>query len=172
MTSKNIIDGKIDLSTCYKISEQDFELVNRRSQVNENDVIIAMIGVFVGEVALIQSFQNDFCIKNVGLFKNDNLEKGRWLFFWVQSNHIQNYIKANLGGSAQKFVSLSQLRNLPIVELEKSERDLIIKTFDVLNQKIEVAEERLLNYQAIFKALLHELMSGVRRIKDNEIYGK
>jgi type I restriction enzyme S subunit len=167
VTSKNIRNGKIDFSSCYKVSESDFEAVNKRSKVDDNDIIFSMIGT-LGEVAFIDKYNNDFCIKNVGLFKLSSTDKSLFLFYWLQTKQANEYIFQNMGGSTQKYIALWCLRNFPVPIVDKKESSLIVKTLSVIDSKLEAAQGKLLTYQTLFKTLLHELMSGERRIKSYE----
>lgn len=45
VTSKNLREWRIDLSSSYKISYEDFELVNKRSKVDKWDVLFPNIGI-------------------------------------------------------------------------------------------------------------------------------
>ncbi|MFQ1023726.1 restriction endonuclease subunit S, partial [Avibacterium paragallinarum] len=42
VTSKNIINSKLDLSKAYYISENDAQEINRRSKVDKFDILISM----------------------------------------------------------------------------------------------------------------------------------
>ena len=68
ITSKNLKDGKITFTNIKYISEKDFIEISKRSKVDINDVLFAMIGT-IGNPVLINKIPN-FAIKNVGLFKN------------------------------------------------------------------------------------------------------
>lgn len=83
VTSKNIKDGRLDTLSAYKISETDFEDVNKRSKVDRWDLLLSMIGT-VGEVCMI-SDEPDFAIKNVGLFKCGNEIRAKWLYYFLRS---------------------------------------------------------------------------------------
>jgi type I restriction enzyme S subunit len=80
LTSKNIKNGKIVYNSAYRISIDDYNLINKRSRVEQWDVLFSMIGT-VGEVCLIIN-NPDFAIKNIGLFKCVDEIKGRWLYFF------------------------------------------------------------------------------------------
>ena len=47
VTSKHIKGTSIDYDSAYLISEEDYQKVNRRSQVDQWDVIISMIGEYL-----------------------------------------------------------------------------------------------------------------------------
>ncbi len=94
VTSKHIKGGRIDLSSAYKISLEDFDFINRRSKVDQWDILISMIGT-VGEICLI-SEQPDFAIKNVGLIKTENEDLAKYLYYYLKSPEAQNNISARL----------------------------------------------------------------------------
>jgi type I restriction enzyme S subunit len=113
VTSKNIIGGILDLSKSYRISEGDFNEVNRRSKVDINDVLLSMIGT-VGEACLIEQ-EPDFAIKNVGLLKNDDPLRAKWLYFYLTSPQAQAQIKERLRGTTQQYLPLGEIRKFPII---------------------------------------------------------
>ena len=53
----------------------DFDATNRRSRVDQWDVLLSMIGT-VGEPCLIKE-EPDFAIKNIGLFKSKGEVEGK-----------------------------------------------------------------------------------------------
>lgn len=113
VTSKNIVGGQLDLTSAYFISEIDAKNINKRSQVHKNDILLSMIGT-VGEVALIDE-NPDFVIKNVGLLKNSDEQKAKWLYYYLKSPIAQKLIKDRLRGTTQQYIPLGELRNLPIL---------------------------------------------------------
>ena len=44
ITSRHLKGNKLDFQNAYLISEQDYDEVNKRSKVNQWDVLISMIG--------------------------------------------------------------------------------------------------------------------------------
>lgn len=113
VTGKHIKAGQIDFSTAYFISEKDYNAINERSLVEQWDVLMSMIGT-VGESAIVKE-PPCYAIKNVALFKCGGSElKGRWLSYYLQSPIGQGHMNGNQKGSSQQFLSLKQLRSLPI----------------------------------------------------------
>ena len=55
VTSKNIIDGKLDLSTVNYLTQKDYDKINERSKVDRGDIIMPMIGT-IGNPLLIGDF--------------------------------------------------------------------------------------------------------------------
>ena len=62
VTSRAVNKNTIDFSSCYFISENDFEQINKRSLVEQWDVIMTMIGS-VGRLLLVKD-KPDYAIKN------------------------------------------------------------------------------------------------------------
>lgn len=70
ITSKNLrSDGTIDLENVSLISAEDFKKVNKRSKVDQGDILFGMIGT-IGNPAIVKDC--NFAIKNVALI---NFEK-------------------------------------------------------------------------------------------------
>ena len=44
ITSKHLLSSGIDYNTAYYISEEDYIAINKRSQVETNDILFSMIG--------------------------------------------------------------------------------------------------------------------------------
>lgn len=111
ITSRQLKNGSI-LSTDYFITDDDFELVNKRSKVDKNDVLISMIGT-IGDTVFIKD-EPDFAIKNIGLIKNKDSVTGRFIFYWLNSPAGKHEIDKRLRGTSQRFISLGSLRELEI----------------------------------------------------------
>jgi hypothetical protein len=68
ITSKHIKGDEIDFDSAYFITEEDFNEINKRSKVDQWDVIISMIGAYCGFCFIESNSDIDYAIKNVGLF--------------------------------------------------------------------------------------------------------
>ncbi len=113
VTGKHIKNGQINPEGAYCISEEDYNSINNRSQVELWDVLMSMIGT-VGEVAVVKETPN-YAIKNVALFKcGKNEIRGKWLAYYLQSPMARGKMLGEKKGSSQQFLSLKQLRSLDI----------------------------------------------------------
>ena len=146
VTGKHVKNGQIDSSSAYYISEEDYNAINKRSMVERWDVIMSMIGT-VGEAAVVKN-DPDYAIKNVALFKCGGSEvRGKWLCYYLNSPEGKGKMLGEMKGSSQQFLSLKQLRELPIMFSEEKVPRIveIISNYDDLienNQKqIKLLEE-------------------------------
>ncbi len=114
VTSKNITNGKLDLSTVSYISQNDYNKINSRSKVEKGDIIMPMIGTIGGP--LLVNEDPIFAIKNVALFKFNNQTKifNKFIYFLLKSPIFNNFSEQKSRGGTQKFVSLGNLRKLQI----------------------------------------------------------
>jgi len=136
VTSKHIKGGKIDLSSAYLISFDDFDKINKRSKVDKWDVLFSMIGT-IGEMVIIKE-EPDFAIKNVGLFKAKDQFTSKWIYYYLKSPKAQSEILSSLKGSTQQYISLTDLRNFPITYPPIKEGWDIIQILSSLDDKIEL----------------------------------
>lgn len=137
ITSKHIKEYGLDLDNAYYISEKDFKKVNERSAVDINDILYSMIGT-IGLMYRVES-QPNYAIKNMGLFKVSDETKSKWLYYYLKSPKMKSYIQSLLNGSTQQYITLSNLRQLPI-ELPENENDMknIIRILDLIDKKIKL----------------------------------
>lgn len=82
---------------------------------------------------------------------------------YILEMNLEN-LKSLSIGSSTKYLTLGMLQNLQISRPRQTEQSKIGNAMESIDQKIESAQTKLSAYQKLFKTLLHELMSGERRI--------
>ena len=140
ITSKNITKGFVNFFETNLISEEDYIQVNKRSFVDDGDILLSMIGT-VGVAVLVEK-KIDFAIKNVGLIKFTKSNKiiNKYLLFVLQSDNFQKKIESKSSGSAQKFISLGLLRGLQIPLPPLEEQKQIASLFQAIETAMEDVE--------------------------------
>lgn len=142
VTGKHVKNGQIDPSDAYYISEKDYKKINERSLVEQWDVLMSMIGT-VGEVAVVKDHPN-YAIKNVALFKCGGSElKGKWLAYYLRSSDAQGHMSGNQKGSSQQFLSLNQLRSLPIPITDERYMQRVIDILSAYDELIENNQKQI-----------------------------
>ena len=160
VTSKYLLPFGVDVISPNKISESDYNKVNERSKVNTNDILFSMIGT-VGLVSLIIEEEINFAIKNVGLFKTSNCPQYKYyLLCYLKRKNTTQHIEKHLAGSTQKYISLTELRKMPItipnaVDINKF-NDLVTPLFTLIIENVK--ENKVLT--TIRDSLLPKLISG------------
>ena len=160
ITSKHLLPFGVDTLSANFISQSDYDKINERSKVNTYDILFSMIGT-VGLVSLVIEENVDFAIKNVGLFKtSEHPDLVPYIFEYLKSYKTSIKIDSCLAGSTQKYISLGELRKLPIV-IPTSEQ---LKNYNSMAKPIirQIASLTAEN-KALAKlrdSLLPKLMSG------------
>lgn len=158
ITSKNIKGDSIDFENASYISDEDYNKINERSLVEINDVLYSMIGT-VGLVYRVDQ-QPNYAIKNMGLFKIHDELKSKWLYYYLNSPKAKGKVLSMLSGSTQKFISLSNLRNLEIEfpqNIDDAKR--IIKICESIDKKIKLNNEINNNLHELCNNMYFELVS-------------
>ena len=142
VTGKHIKNGQIDPGDAYYISEDDYNKINERSLVEKWDVLMSMIGT-VGEVAVVKDVP-DYAIKNVALFKCGGSElKGRWLSYYLRTPFAKGHMTGNQKGSSQQFLSLKQLRGLPVPVVDKPKMQTTVNILSAYDDLIENNQKQI-----------------------------
>lgn len=154
ITSKHIKGDEIDFSTAYLISDQDFHEINKRSKVDQWDVIISMIGAYCGFCFIECNEDIDYAVKNVGLFKAGSEVNAKWLYYYLNSSIGRAHLDAAKSGSTQPYIALGALRNLPIlVPTNNDVKKNIVGILDAIDTKIRVNNRINAELEAMAKTL-------------------
>ena len=114
ITSKHLLSSGIDYNTAYYISEEDYIAINKRSQVETNDILFSMIGT-IGNKYLVAEKNVNFAIKNMALLKTSkSMHIMYFLWLYLSSWDYKHYEFNVISGSIQKFLSLDAMRNIPV----------------------------------------------------------
>ena len=114
ITSKHLLPFGVDKASANRISKADFDKINERSLVETQDILMSMIGT-IGLISYIPYEAVDFAIKNVALFKTSHTPELTYYFLcYLKSEKTLQHIEKCLAGSTQKYISLGELRKMPI----------------------------------------------------------
>lgn len=163
ITSKNLRNGEISFENVNYISEEDHELISKRSRVDEGDILFAMIGT-IGNPVLVKNISQEFSIKNVALFKSRKMFIDKYIYYYVQSFMYEKQLEKNLKGSTQKFIALGKLRDsvVPVPPLNEQQRivDRIESLFEKLDRAKELIEEAREGFENRKAAILEKAFRG------------
>ena len=122
ITSKNISTGQLVFDDLKYISEEDAKAINVRSNVDDGDILFAMIGS-IGNPVIVRKTR-EFCIKNVALFKPYSKNVTFMPYWYWLFNSVQHTMKKEASGGVQSFISLKAFRQfvIPLPPLSEQHR--------------------------------------------------
>ncbi len=138
ITSKHLQNNTIDFSSAYRISEEDYLKIIKRSAVVQHDILFSMIGT-IGNTVRVKEAEVDYAVKNMAIFKmGGNQLRSKWMYYWLKSNKAKKYIASRLAGSTQSYLTLDSLRKFPISAPSEDEMNKIVSLLSSLDDKIEL----------------------------------
>ncbi|AEV17764.1 hypothetical protein GTCCBUS3UF5_4400 [Geobacillus thermoleovorans CCB_US3_UF5] len=159
VTSKNIKNGKIDLSNVNYISEEDFININKRSKVDIGDIIMPMIGT-IGNPIIVDE-QPNFAIKNVALIKfNNPLLVNIYLKYLLDSHYLDYILNKNKRGGTQKFLSLTDIRNMEIPLPPRDLQDKFSEIVKKIDSQKSILHKSLRELEKNFNSLMQRAFKG------------
>ena len=169
ITSKHLLSFGVDKASANHISKADFDKINERSLVETKDILMSMIGT-IGLISYIPYEAIDFAIKNVALFKTSHTPELAYYFLcYLKSERTLQHIEKRLAGSTQKYISLGELRKMPIYSPTTDE----IREFNCLVKPMfeEIVSRTYENtlLAEMRDTLLPKLMSGELDVSNIEL---
>ncbi len=161
VTSKNIVNGKIDITNINYISEDDYNKINQRSYVDDGDIIMPMIGT-IGKPALVEK-NFDFAIKNVALIKfyEDSIVENRYVKYLLESDTFKKFVDRENRGGTQKFLSLRNIRNFEVPIRDKKTQKHIADLLDKSQLIINKQKEMILACDELIKSQFIEMFGTI-----------
>jgi type I restriction enzyme S subunit len=165
ITAINVKDGKINFGNCLYVDEPTHRRIFERCNPEHGDLLIVNIGAGVSECAYVD-VDFEFSLKNVALLKPDRCQlEPKFLLYHhkFRKAHVAHRVKS---GGAQPFLSLKELRKLEILLPPLSEQKEIAEILSTWDKAITTTEQLLANSQQRKKALMQQLLTGKKRLLD------
>ena len=166
ITSKHLGNNRIKLEDAYLISEEDYINVNKRSRVEQFDILVSMIGT-IGLTYLEQNELINYAIKNVALFKtSQNKTFSIYTYLWLKSSFGKYFFETSKSGTTQEYISLKSFRAIELVipndKMIKKFNDIVFNLF----RKTKNNTDQTQSLKKTRNTLLPKLMSGQLRINE------
>lgn len=159
ITSKNVSKGYIDFNDAKFISKEDFEKVSKRSYVDNGDIIMPMIGT-IGNPIVVNK-KREFAVKNVALIKfKDSKTSNVYIKTLLSGPYFNAITKQNNRGGTQKFLALSDIRNIPIPLPSQELQKEFEKRFKKIESLKAKQSETTSEINTLFDALMQKAFKG------------
>ena len=166
ITSKHLLPFGVDKVSANRICKADFDKINERSLVETEDILMSMIGT-IGLISYVPYKTIDFAIKNVALFKTSHTPELVYYFLcYLKSDKARQHIEKCLAGSTQKYISLGELRKMPIYPPTTNELQKFNSLVKPMFKNIVSCTYENALLAEVRDTLLPKLMSGELNVAD------
>lgn len=160
LSARNIQRGSILFDDYRLISEEDFTLENKRTQVETNDVLLTIVGT-IGRVAVVPEGAPEFALqRSVAVLKPNPLIASKYLAYVLESPRVQQHFLDTAKGTAQKGVYLRALGRLELELAPQVEQTRIADQLDKLLARIQACNDRIDAIPALLKRFRQAVLSA------------
>lgn len=147
LSSKNFKTEGIDLSDVSYISPSDYEKHFRENskaltKPKSNDIILSIIGS-IGAPYLINPSDNFGISSSVAIIRPSEQIVSKYLFYYLKTSAVQNYVEAIKSGAAQGFLSLEMIKSIPLTYPELPIQHRIASILSAYDDLIENNNRRI-----------------------------
>lgn len=156
LSSKNIDDDLITFNNPRYLSQEDFEVENKRTNIEPNDLLMTIVGT-IGRVAIVPDNLSKICVqRSVAVLKpKSEIVYNRFLMYYLQN--MRPYLEQESRGVAQKGIYLKQLSNLIVMLPPLEEQRKIAAVLDKVSDLIAKRRQQLDKLDLLEKARFVEI---------------
>jgi type I restriction enzyme S subunit len=147
------VNGDIDYNSVNYISEEDYNNINKRSFVEDGDIIMAMIGT-IGKPIIVKRKNVKFCIKNVALIKfGKSIDViNTYIQFLLDNTSYKQYINKQNKGGTQKFIALGAIRKLDIPLPTLTLQQLFAQNIEAIEKQKALIKQSIADTEELFNS--------------------
>lgn len=158
LTSKNIKDGRIDLSNLSYISEEEHTEIYNKCPVKPRDVLLTKDGANTGNCALNNLDFEFSLLSSVAVLRGqENKLCQDFLFQSILSDSIQSLITESMSGQAITRITLAKIGRFTISVTSPAEQQRIAKCLSSLDALIAGETNKLEALKTHKKGLMQQL---------------
>ncbi|MDO8725816.1 MAG: restriction endonuclease subunit S [Candidatus Methanoperedens sp.] len=146
------------------------EIVSSKSKFNKGEILYGKLRPYLDKAAIAHF--DGICSTDILVFTGKNGVENEFLIHFFHIEKLVNYAKSTTTGVQHPRTSWNTLKKLKLGLPEKNERSDIIRSLNSFEDKVEILEKKKRTLAALFKTLLHELMTGQRRVHELEFEDK
>lgn len=163
----NIRDGYFN-NHDKKYVTREFNDRNKKSQIENGDILIARVGANLGMICQVSGISGPANIANAIVIKSRYIKSGDPKFFayFLVSPIGKNQIYSRAAGGAQGVFNTKLTHSLIVPNPPIAEQKKIAQILSTWDKAITTTEQLLANSQQQKKALMQQLLTGKKRLLD------
>ena len=165
LSAKNIKNGEvyIDENADRRISKQEFDSIHSNFRLQENDVLLTIVGS-IGEVSILKNPDIMTFQRSVAFLRPKDSLLSTFLKTEIESYDFQKELSNRKSQSAQPGVYLGELEKIPFNLPNVEEQQQIGSYFSNLDRLITLHQHKLDKEKQKKKALMQLLLTGKVRV--------
>lgn len=169
LSSKNIEDNYISLSSPRYLSESDYASENKRTQISAGDLLVTIVGT-IGRVAIVPPALEGICVqRSVAVLKtNPDIIDNRFLMYQLQN--MRPHLEREAKGVAQKGIYLKQLSSLTVSTPPMEEQKRIAAVLDKVTDLIAQRRTQLDKLDLLVKSRFVEMFGCYNGINEHPLH--
>lgn len=162
---EHIVPGQIYLSTWGKESD----VVSSKAQFKKGEILYGKLRPYLDKAAIAHF--DGMSSTDILIFTGKNDVQNEFLIHFFHTEQLIDYAKSTTTGVQHPRTSWSSLKKLKLALPPNQERKLITQSLNLLEDKLSFLVKKKQTLSDLFKTLLHELMTGQRRVHELEFEG-
>ncbi len=162
LSARNVRNGAISLEDVDYVDKDEYEKISKRCNPTVGDVLISCSGS-VGRVCVVED-NNKYCMVRSAAVISLLAGVPRFVMYMLQSNYVQEQIKALTKQTAQANLFLGAISALVIPFPSKEEQEKIVEILDrillAMEEAKEIAEKTIEEIDLIKKSILTKAFRG------------
>lgn len=156
LSSKNIADDAVTYDNPRYLSEADFLLENKRTSIQEGDLLLTIVGT-IGRVAVVSNNERNLCLqRSVAVLKpKRDIVNSRYLMYYLQN--MRPVLEAEAKGVAQKGIYLKQVESIEVFVPSLSQQEEIVDNLDLVTKLLSLQKMQLVHLDELVKSRFAEL---------------
>lgn len=159
LSAKNIQGGKVSFDDFRLISEEAFDLEDKRTNVSAGDVLLTIVGA-LGRTAVVSESHPKFTLqRSVAVLKPDSICSA-YLRYLLESPVAQSFFLSNAKGTAQKGIYLKALGAMEVPVAPLAEQTRIAAKLDELLAQVDTLKARIDGIPALLKRFRQSVLAA------------
>ena len=154
----------IDTAKLHRVSAS-IEAKYKNSRIHAGDVLISVKGT-IGAVGIVPEGFSGNIAREIARIRPSVKYDSNYIAFQLQADHTQREIEKLTVGTTRKEFSIHTLKKFEILVPPLNEQQKIVKILSTWDQAISATEKLLENSQQQKKALMQQLLTGKKRLLD------
>jgi len=165
ITSKNIKFGKLDLTNCASISEEEHRVIYKQCAVKFGDVLLTKDGAKTGNATLNILHEEFSLLSSVAVIRGSKKLLNEYILQFLLSDIGQKIIKNQMAGQAITRLTLTKINKFPMPIPPITEQKEITDILSTVDYKITSLQSKKTETETLKKGLMQKLLTGQIRVK-------